>query len=242
GPKPDLALQRRNLAEDRAQEGRLARAVRAKQRRALLAAQLEIVSAEQRRARITEKQVSGPQDDVAAAIAGAQMQVQLRGPPTRRLQLFNRRGSVGYAPVVGADVQFGRDSAPLLALDRLQTADLDSLQLARNSFELALGHLRSLPGDITADVVELLFHPLLKRIELLAAAVPALLALLEVGAVVAPVDFDIVAPHLPNGIDDPVEEIAVVADEQHSAIPGTQRPFQPLDCLHVQMVRGLVQD
>src|SRR5690606_8169227 len=112
---------------------------RANQRRALLAAQLQIVSAEQGCARITDEQVSGPQHDVAAAITGAQIQVQLRGSPARRLQLFNRRGSVGYAPVVGADVQFGRDSAPLLALDRLQTADLDSLQLARNSFELALG-------------------------------------------------------------------------------------------------------
>src|SRR5690606_23439336 len=140
--------------------------------------------------------VSGPQHDVAAAIAGAQIQVQLRGPPARRLQLLNRRGSVGYAPVVGADVQLGCDPAPLLALDGLQTADLDSLQLARNPFELALRHLRSLPGDIAADVVELLFHPLLKGIEFLAAAVPALLTLLEVGAVIAPVDFDIVAPHL----------------------------------------------
>src|SRR5690606_34571509 len=115
--KPDLALQRRNLAEDRAQEGRLARAVGANQRRALLATQLQIVSAEQGRARISDKQVSGPQHDVAAAIAGAQIQVQLRGPPARRLQLLNRRGSVGYAPVVGADVQLGCDPAPLLALD-----------------------------------------------------------------------------------------------------------------------------
>ena len=97
-------------------------------------------------------------------------------------------------------------------------------------------------GDITPDIIQLLFHTRLEGGKLLLSPLPALLALLNVSAVIAPVRFDATSAHLPDGIDDLVQEIAVVADDQHGPVPVTQPIFQPLNRFHVQVVRGLVQD
>ena len=70
---------------------------------------------------------------------------------------------------------------------------------------------------------------------------PALLALQQVGAVVAGIDFDPVRFHLPDGIDGVIEEIAVVADDQHRAFPFAQDVFQPFHRFDIQVVGGLVQ-
>ena len=50
-----------------------------------------------------------------------------------------------------------------------------------------------------------------------------------------------VGTHLPDPIDDRVQEGAIVAGNNESAVSCAQRPLQPLDCLDVEMVRRLVE-
>ncbi len=49
------------------------------------------------------------------------------------------------------------------------------------------------------------------------------------------------AAHFPDGIDGVIQEKAVVADDQHGALPFAQGVFQPLHRLDIQVVGGLVQ-
>ena len=67
------------------------------------------------------------------------------------------------------------------------------------------------------------------------------LALLEVGAVVAGIGGD--APVLEGGdvVDAGVHEGAVVADDQHGALVGGDEAAEPLDALEVEVVGGLVE-
>ena len=87
----------------------------------------------------------------------------------------------------------------------------------------------------------------LSRNLLLAAICVALIALiggtalLRIGAVVATETRHMVGTHLPDPIDDRVQEGAIVARNNECAVSCAQRPLQPLDRLNVEMVRRLVE-
>ena len=68
------------------------------------------------------------------------------------------------------------------------------------------------------------------------------LALGQIGRVVAAVGLDALAAQLPNAGADGVEEVAVMADNEHRTAVGFQIIFEPLHRFQVQMVRRLVQD
>ena len=65
---------------------------------------------------------------------------------------------------------------------------------------------------------------------------------MNVSGVIAPVRLDPALAHLPDDVHHPIQEVAIVADNQHRAIPVAQRVLQPFNRLHVQMVRRFVQD
>src|SRR5207253_9450995 len=105
-------------------------------------------------------------------------------------------------------------------VERAQAVYLDYGQLEAEAFYLALGDaVRALARVAVLDVFELLRQPLFSGDEDGLLPLPALVALLEVGAVVAAVDLQPGAVHLPDSIHDMFVEVAVVADRQQAAFP-----------------------
>ena len=194
---------------------------------------------EQRLARIPHGEIGGPQHGVAAAPVGAQVHGQIGWTPLRtrdgadaaRRFLHPHHAHAAHARL-----------APALAHRPLQTQDRDGLQLATQSLELALGDAGVLPGDVAADILDLLLQPLLLRLVDLLAPLPALLPLPHIGGVVAPVLLHAAPAHLPDAVGHRVQEVAVVADHQQGALPAPQGALQPLHRLDVQVVGRLVQD
>jgi len=70
---------------------------------------------------------------------------------------------------------------------------------------------------------------------------PALLALQQVGGVIAGIGLNAARAHLPDGVHRIVQEIAVVADNQDSTLPFMQGMLQPFHSFNVQVVGGFVQ-
>ena len=119
-----------------------------------------------------------------------------------------------HAQRVARDVNLLADLHPVLAGCGFKTQALDSLDLAAQTFELALGLLDVLAGDVALDVLQLFQQAGFFALEQLLAQVPALLALLDVGAVVAAVGFQPGNAHLPDVVHHPVQEVAVVRNDQ----------------------------
>ena len=124
----------------------------------------------------------------------------------------------------------------------VQPAGVNRFHLSRQTTQLALGHLRALPGHVAPDVVHLLVQPLHQALVGFFLQPPALLPLHHVGAVVAPIGNNAPSAHFPDGVDHPVQKITVVADKQQSPGPALKRTLQPLNGAHVQMVGRLVED
>ena len=127
-------------------------------------------------------------------------------------------------------------------LPRLGSRGLDDLEL----FQLlaaALGHLRRGGAHKIAVHVVLQFGSFFYSgvMQLLLALVSGL-ALGQIGRVVAAVGLDALAAQLPNAGADGVEEVAVMADNEHRTAVGFQIIFEPLHRFQVQMVRRLVQN
>src|SRR5690606_27496404 len=112
-------------------------------------------------------------------------------------------------------IQLAGDAAPALAAeiaDGPQAADAHRLDLTAQARQLAPSHLRPLPGDIAADEIHLFGHALLEGFVLALQALPAVLALRDVGAVITAIALDAGDAHLPDGVGHAVEEVAVMAD------------------------------
>ena len=76
---------------------------------------------------------------------------------------------------------------------------------------------------------------------LLAQALDALLARLEVRGVVALVQVDAAVGHLGHAVDHVVHELAVVADNDDGALIAAQKALEPFHRLKIQVVCGLVE-
>ena len=125
----------------------------------------------------------------------------------------------------------------------MEAACLHHLHLADEPAQTSLGHVGGgIPRNVALDVVQFAQELVLDGVELGLAQRPALLPLLHVMGVIAPVLLETGAAHLPDAIDYRVQEVAVVADDEQRAVPRGQRALQPLDGLDVQMVGRLVQD
>ena len=135
---------------------------------------------------------------------------------------------------------------------RLHEVEVDGFLLFRNLDELflqALKTLRALLGlaglrGLVAKALDELFQVLhfLKLLgALLAQALDALFARLEVRGIVALVQVDAAVGHLGHAVDHVVHELAVVADHDDGALVAAQETFKPFDRFQVQVVRGLVE-
>src|SRR5205085_3380621 len=127
---------------------------------------------------------------------------------------------------------------PALALKAQKTELLDGDKLTAEPLESTFGLVELAPGEVAPDQLDLLLQALLLRLEQVLVALPAFLALLHVGAIVAAIGVYARGAHLPDMGDGftfrrrqyPVEEVAVVAGNQHSALPCAQRVLQPFHC------------
>ena len=194
-------------------------------------------------ARIADFEFAAAQDQVAGAEAGAQVEVEFGRAADGAGQALDGLFHVGDVPLGVGNGDLVHDLAPLLVEQGLQPAGLHDLDLADETAQTALGHVGgAVAGDVAFDVVEFLEELLFDGVKLGLAALPAFLALEDVGGVVAAVLFDAGAAEFPDAIDDAVQEVAVVADDEQGALPGLQRGFEPLDGFHVEVVGGLVED
>ena len=124
----------------------------------------------------------------------------------------------------------------------LHAQAFDSFNLAAQAAQLALGLRGALPGDMALDVIQLFFQALALRFVELLAQLPAFLALLEIGAVVAAIGLPAGLVHLPDVLGHFIQEVAIVRNQQGGACPGEQIAFQPFYGGHIEMVGGLVKD
>ena len=107
----------------------------------------------------------------------------------------------------------------------------------------ALGHLgRGGAYQIAVDIL-LQFGRLFHRcvVHFLLTLVRRL-TLRQIGRIIAPVGLNGFAPQFPDLCTDCVKEIPVMADYQDRPPVGLEIFFQPIHCLNVQMVGGLVQN
>ncbi len=201
------------------------------------------IGGEERRAGIADAQFAGAQHDVAAAHVGLQAQTQLRRSLDRAVQRLDVGFNIGHVPLGRRDVDLGHDAAPTLAVEGLQAAGLHHLDLADQPLESPFGHVgRAVAGDVALHIVQLAQELLVDGVEFALAQRPAFLPLIDIGRVVAPILLDAAAAHLPDVVDDLVQEIAVMADNEQRAVPGLERALQPFDGLHVQVVGRLIED
>ncbi len=236
-----LAAQRLHLLQQRLQEGGLSGAVGADQRGALAAFQFQLGSAEEQVAGIADLKFGGLQHLLPAVMGDFQAQVEARRAVSRLRQAADNAPGLRHANWAGV-IQPGLVPAFAAAQGR-HAKMLHNLQVSAQAAQHTHGAgIRTGAHDIALDESQFLLQAGLFFIEHLALPFPALLALAQIGAVVAAVDFHPAAAHLPDRIDHAVQEIAVVADNQHGARPFAQRFFQPFDGLHIQVVGRLIQD
>ena len=125
----------------------------------------------------------------------------------------------------------------------MQTAGLDDTHLANQAFEAPFGAVAgAVAGNVALDKIQFTQEFLDDGIKLFLAMRPAFLALRHIGAIVAAVFLDPAPAHLPDAVDDTIQEVTIMADNEQSAGPEPKRAFQPFNRLDIQVVGRLVQD
>ena len=201
--QPYFAGQRRQFADDRADECALARAIRADQRGGLATAQHDIGRVEQRALRIAYARAKRAQHQIAAADGLAEAQFH-------------------------AAVDLGAQDE-IVALQPFQ------------SLEPPFGLRGVLRAHVPTDVFLLPTDVFLLRFVLPQQALVALCPLLGIGAVVATIALQRAEVEFPHRAGDRIEEVAIVADDDHRAGEIAQVALQPLHSSDIEMIGGLVQ-
>ena len=130
GPKAQLALQRLQLAHQRAQKGGLARAVGADERGAFAPVQFDGLGGEERHAGVAHGHFARTQHQVAAAHGAAQAQAQLGRPHHGALQALDGLLHIHDGPLAVGDVHLFHDAAPIHGIERMEAACLHHFHLA----------------------------------------------------------------------------------------------------------------
>jgi len=104
-----------------------------------------------------------------------------------------------------------------------------------------LGLMGSLSRHIAADIVFSGLNALFLSLKLSLLAQPAILALLDIGRVVAAVGIQDAPLHLQYTSGDGIEEGPVVGNDKDRPAPVPQLVLKPFDARKVEVVGGLVQ-
>ena len=136
-----------------------------------------------------------------------------------------------------ADIDITRLETHLTFLDALFGNTLQLIERLLTIASLMASGLRHAPHPLQFGAVEVVGSGNLRP-----TVVDALLALLEIVAIVAPIGVDRLVIEFEDDRADTVEEETVVGDHQQGLVAAVQEAFEPFDHLQVEVVGRLVED